>query len=112
MWAYTCTWAHTSTIPVGSVAKTPPAKQEVHVRSLGQEDPLEKEMATHSNILAWEIHGQGSLAGYNPQGRKKVRQDLVTKHHHHHICFYVYAHTHICRERAHLEYNICHFGSY
>ena len=29
--------------------------QEMHVRSLGQEDPLEKEMATHSSILAWEI---------------------------------------------------------
>ena len=32
-----------------------PAMQETLVRSLGQEDPLEKEMATHSNILAWKI---------------------------------------------------------
>jgi len=32
-----------------------PAKQETWVRSLGQEDPLEKEMATHSSILAWRI---------------------------------------------------------
>ena len=32
-----------------------PAKQETPVRSLGQEDPLEKEMATHSSILTWEI---------------------------------------------------------
>ena len=32
-----------------------PAKQETQVQSLGQEDPLEKEMATHSSILAWEI---------------------------------------------------------
>ena len=32
-----------------------PAKQETQVQSLGQEDPLEKEMATHSGILAWEI---------------------------------------------------------
>ena len=31
----------------------PPAKQETRVRSLGQEDPLEEEMATHSGILAW-----------------------------------------------------------
>ena len=34
--------------------KNPPAMQETQVRSLGQEDPLEKEMATHSSILAWE----------------------------------------------------------
>ena len=38
--------------------KNPPAKQETCVQSLGQEGPLEKEMATHSSILAWEIlHG-------------------------------------------------------
>ena len=41
--------------PGGSVVKNPPGKQEMRVRSLGQKDPLEKEMATHSNILAWEI---------------------------------------------------------
>ena len=39
----------------GSVAKNPAAKQETLVQSLGQEDPLEKEMATHSSILACEI---------------------------------------------------------
>ena len=38
----------------GSVVKNPPAMQEIHICSLGREDPLEKEMATHSNILAWE----------------------------------------------------------
>ena len=37
------------------MVKKPPAVQEMWVRSLGQEDPPEKEMATHSNILAWEI---------------------------------------------------------
>ena len=36
-------------------AKRPPATQKTPVRSLGQEDPLEKEMATHSSIPAWEI---------------------------------------------------------
>ena len=40
--------------------------QETRVRSLGQEEPLEKEMATHSSILAWEIHGWRSLAGNSP----------------------------------------------
>ena len=53
--------------------------QETRVQSLGQEDPLEKEMATHSSILAWELHGQRSLEGYSPQGHKRVRHDLVTK---------------------------------
>ena len=37
------------------MVKNPPAKQETQVQSLGKEDTLEKEMATHSSILAWEI---------------------------------------------------------
>ena len=41
--------------PTGSVVKNPPAMQETWVQSLGQEEPLEKEMATHSSILAWRI---------------------------------------------------------
>ena len=48
-------------------------------QSLGGEDPLEKEMATHSSILAWETHGQRSLAGYSPWGCKRVRRILMTK---------------------------------
>ena len=42
-------------LPVGSVGKELPGKQETQVQSLGQEDLLEKGMATHSSILAWEI---------------------------------------------------------
>ena len=42
-------------LPSVSVVKNPPAKQEIRVQTLGQEDPLEKEMATHSSILAEEI---------------------------------------------------------
>ena len=41
--------------PSGSAVKNPPAMQEMQVRSLGQEGLLEKEMATHSSILAWRI---------------------------------------------------------
>ena len=41
--------------PGVSVVKNLPAKQEARVQSPGQEDPLEKKMATHSSILAWEI---------------------------------------------------------
>ena len=46
--------------------------QEMRIRFLGWEDPLVKEMATHSSILAWEIYGQKSLEGYSPQGRKEL----------------------------------------
>ena len=42
-------------LPGDSVAKTPPAMQEILVQSLGQEDPLEESMATHSSILAWRM---------------------------------------------------------
>ena len=48
--------------------------QETWVQSLGQEDPLEKEMATHSSILVWKSHGQRSLVVYSPWGLK-VRHD-------------------------------------
>ena len=41
------------------------AMQETWVRSLGWEDLLKEGMATHSSILAWEITGQRSLAGYS-----------------------------------------------
>ena len=41
--------------PGGSVVKNPPAMQEIRILSLGQKDPLEKEMATHSSIIAWKI---------------------------------------------------------
>ena len=40
---------------MAQLIKNPPAVQETLVQSLGREDPLEKGMATHSNILAWEI---------------------------------------------------------
>ena len=41
------------------------------VQSLGREDLLEKEMATHSSTLAWKIPGQRSLVGYSPWGHKE-----------------------------------------
>ena len=42
-------------LPGSSLVKNLPAKQETQVQSLGREDPMEKAMATHSSILAWEI---------------------------------------------------------
>ena len=47
-----------------------PAMRENWVRSLGREDPLEKEMVTHSIFLPGKSHGQRSLVGYSPWGRK------------------------------------------
>ena len=49
------TWLGTATFPGGSVVKNPPAMLETQVWSQGQEGPLEKKMAIHSSILAWEI---------------------------------------------------------
>ena len=45
---------------------------ETQVRFLGQEDPLEKGMATHSSILDWRIPWTEILAGYSPWGRKEL----------------------------------------
>ena len=49
--------------PRGSVVKNLPAMQEMWVQSLGREDPLEVEMATHSNIIAQEIPWSGEPCG-------------------------------------------------
>ena len=53
--------------------------QETRVQFLGQEDPLEKEMATYSIFLPEKSQGQRSLMGYSPWGHKRVRHDLVTE---------------------------------
>ena len=65
--------------PGGSVIKNLPVKQEMWVRSLGGEDPLEKEMATHSRILLWKIPRAEEPGGLQSIGSKRVRQDLATK---------------------------------
>ena len=63
---------------MAQTVKNLPAMQETQVRSLGWGDPLEKEMATHCNILAWRIHGQRSLVGYSPWGHKQPDMTEVT----------------------------------
>ena len=50
------------------------ARQETCIQSLGKEDPLEKEMATHSNILAWEIQWTEEPGGSQSMGLQRVRQ--------------------------------------
>ena len=55
---------------VAQMVKRLPAMRETRVRSLGWEDPLEKEMASHYSFLPGESHG--FLAGYSPRGRKEL----------------------------------------
>ena len=54
--------------PVHAMAKNPPAKQKTQVQFLGQEDPLEKEMATHASFLAWEIPWTEEPGGLQSMG--------------------------------------------
>ena len=56
---------------MAQTVKRLPTMQGTWVQSLGQEDPLEKGMATYSSILPGEIHGQRSLVGYSPWGCKE-----------------------------------------
>ena len=69
-------WASFSTCYRGSAVKNPPVNaedlQEMRVQSLGWKDPLEQEMATHSNILAWEIPWTEELVGYSPWDREEL----------------------------------------
>ena len=58
--------------PGGSVVKNLPAMQETWVWSLGQEDSLEKEMATHSRILVWEISWTQEPGSYSPWVHKEL----------------------------------------
>ena len=53
--------------------------QETRIQFLGWEDPLEKEMATQSSILAWEIPGTEEPGGLQFMGTQRVRLDLLTK---------------------------------
>ena len=59
--------------PSGPVVKNSPAMQETQILSLGQEDPLEKQMTTHSSILAWEIPWTEQPGGLQSTGSKNQR---------------------------------------
>ena len=60
---------------VAQMVKNLPAIQETQVRSLGWEDPLEKEMATHAIILAWEIPRTEEPDGLLSMGSQRVGHD-------------------------------------
>ena len=62
------------------MVKNLPAKQEIRVRFLGRKDCLEKEMATHSSILAWKIPQTEELDGLQSMGSEGVGCDWVSTH--------------------------------
>ena len=61
---------------------------ETKVGSLGQEEPLEKEMATHSSILVWEIPGAEEPGMLQSMGSQRARHNLATKQQHKKIQYY------------------------
>ena len=60
---------------IAQLVKNLPAMQETWVRFLGWEDPLEKEMATHSSILGWEMPWTEEPGGLQSVGSQRVRHD-------------------------------------
>ena len=66
-----CLWASLGS----SAGKESPAMQETPVPFLGREDPLEKEMATHSSVLAWKIPWTEEPGGLESMGSQRVGHD-------------------------------------
>ena len=60
---------------VAQTVKFLPAMQEIRVQSLGREDPLEREMATHSSILAWELPWTEESGGLQSMGSQRIGHD-------------------------------------
>ena len=65
---------------VAQMVKNPPAMWDTWVRTLGQEDPLEEGMATHSSILAWRIPWTEEPGGLQSLGSQRVGHDWATQH--------------------------------
>ena len=66
-------------LPEWLSGKNLPAMKETGVRSLDQEDPLEKEMTTCCSILVWEILQTAELGGIQSTGSQRAGHDLVTE---------------------------------
>ena len=69
------------------MGKESPAMQETWVRSLGREDPLEEDMATHSSILAWRIPWTKKPGRLQSMGSQRVGTTEVTEHTHRSVSF-------------------------
>ena len=65
---------------VGWVVKNTSANAETWVQSLGQEDPMEKEMATHSSIIVWKTPWAEESRGLQPMVLQTVGHDWVIEH--------------------------------
>ena len=63
---------------MAQTVKRLPAMLETQVGSLGQEDPVEMEMTTHSSTLAWKIPWMRSLVSYSPWGRKELDMTKIS----------------------------------
>ena len=70
---------HQLGFPCGSVVQNMPTKQEIWVWSLGQEDPLEKEMAAHSSILVWRIPWTEEPGRLQSMGLQRVRHNFANR---------------------------------
>ena len=83
LWGGVCLWCFESLsrpfqiFPGGSVVKKPPAVREMQMRvqSLGQEDPLEEDMATHSSVIAWRIPWREKPGALQSMGLQRVGCD-------------------------------------
>ena len=64
---------------VARMVKNLPAMRDTRFQPLGQEDPLEKEVATHSSVLVWEIPWTEEPGGLQSMGLQRARHDLVTE---------------------------------
>ena len=81
---------------VAQVVKNLPAMQEMQVQSLGWEEPLEKDMATHSSILAWDIPWTKEPGGLQSMGLQRVEKtEQLTLH------------THMSSLILHCKYRFC-----
>ena len=79
--SYVCVLSHFRTSLVAQMVKHLPTMWETLVRSLGQEDPLEKEMAIHSSTLVWEIPWTENPGGLQSMGSQRVGHDWATSLH-------------------------------
>ena len=80
IYVYVCVCRINGSSLLAQTAKNPRAKQETWVRSLGWEDPLEKEMATHSSVLAWRSPWTEEPGRLQSRGSQRVRHDWATRY--------------------------------
>ena len=78
VWLNFAKQARSRTSPVTQTVKCLPTVRETQVQSLGQEDLLEKEMVTHSNILAWKTPWMEGLSRLQSMGLQRVGHDCAT----------------------------------